>query len=288
MTGPVSVRSIERYVKVDTVADVCGLLDELEGTTAGELVFMAEGERRAGSVYVEDARICWAAADGLSRRLTELLVSYAAVDGETMEALFLRCKEERVPLGEYLVGRGIVRPEDLRDALARHTVESLAALAEPGRRAGWCPRPPPRAGYSPRFTFGTGEVLARSTAVLDEKMARLAATELAARFAEDEWAAAFVRSASSGAPAPIALHGQGPPTARDLVRVAKWAVSSLDVLAVCGAKNATLVVESPRPRPRHELFVAFCQGALVLAGETIAPCPARITHPRAPTLRPRG
>lgn len=230
----------ERRVPAETVADVCAFVDDLDGP-AGEIV--VEHEAGRGAVFVEDGRVCWAAAPGLSRRLGELLVSYASIDRAQMEALFFRCKEERKPLGEVLVAEGIVSARDLRAVLARHTTESLLALVGPRRRALFRPRP--RGGYSPQFTFGTAEIVTRAAATLDRETAERAEAGLEEWLAREAWGAAFVRRPTRAVPEPIALVGRGPATARDLASVAKWAASALDVVAAFGKEGATLYVLRP-------------------------------------------
>lgn len=281
-----SRRSVARYVSLETTEDLCAFVDELDHGSAGQLVFATE--RTRGTVYVEDARICWAAAEGLSGRLTELLVAKATVDSDEMETLYRRCKSERTPLGEYLVSSGIVSGGDLRAALARHTVESIRALACSGGVAAWCPRP--RGGYSARFTFGTSEVLTRAGAASDEARSTRAAEELEECFSEGEWACALVRDASRAAPSPIALHGDPPPAARDLTRMAKWAVSSLDMAEAFRAVDAMLSVELPRARrtERREVLVAFRHEGIVYVGEATTHAPARVLHRRARAKRQRG
>ncbi len=287
MTVEVASRQfVARYVSLETTEDLCAFVDELDLGSAGQLVFATE--RTKGAVYVEDARICWAAAEGLSARLTELLVANAKVRSHEMETLYRRCKAERTPLGEYLVGTGIVSAADLRAALARHTVESIRALATAGAVAAWCPRP--RGGYSPRFTFGTSEVLARAGAASDEARSARAASELEACFSEGEWGCALVRDESRAAPSPIAVHGAPPESARELSRVAKWATSSLDMTEAFRAFDAMLTVDLPRERrtPRREVIVAFGHEGIVYVGEATAQAPARILHRRTRAKRQRG
>lgn len=263
MIEPSSQHS-ERRLSAESVTDVCTFVDDLDGP-AGEIVVDCDDAR--GAVFVEDGRICWAAATGLSRRLSELLVAHTGVARESMEAIFLRCKAERRPLGEFLVAEGIVQPRDLRSALERHTVESLLALTGRGRRAVFRPRP--RGGYSPQFTFGTSELLTRASATEDPAAADVAEAELERWLSREAWGAAFVRRPSRATPDPIALRGHGPQTARDLLGLAKWAASALDVVSIFGAKDAILGVLRPecvRVRGR-DFLVAWSRGGLVCVGE---------------------
>lgn len=281
MISTASLRAIKRSVSFETVAEVCDFVDGLDGTAVGELV--VADANAVGVVFVEKARICWAAATGLGRRLTELLMARAAVDEETMETYYRTCKAERVPLGEYLVGRGIVGADDLRAALAQHTVESLRRLAGPGQRAGWCPKE--RGGYSPRFTFGTAELLARAGEVDEAESARAIREEMEQCFFSGEWAAAFVRSPQRAQPVPIAIIGEAPASAAELVRVGAWAASALDVAGALAAgerDEPVLAVQLPRPaRPERAMRVAFRHGGMLVAGESSERGPARILNRRA-------
>lgn len=278
--SPVSRRNVARWIAVDDVFDVCAFVDELDRGTAGELVVADELAR--GTVFVEDARICWAAASGLAPRLTALLMERACVDAATMETFFRSCKADGVPIGEYLVGRGIVSAADLRAALAQHTVESLGRLTGNGRRAAWVPRA--RGGYNPRFTFGTSEVIALTTAACEADLASVARAELARCFTGGDWGAAFVRSARSAVPVPIALRGEVPQAAPRLECIAKWAVSALDIVAAFDADDPLVAVT----QPQGAVLVAFRHHDVVIAGETSAFGPARMLNRRAQARRTRG
>lgn len=278
--------SVGRDVRLGTVAELCAFVDDLELDAAGELLVDAEGAR--GSIYIEHARICWAAAAGLSRRLTELLVERAGLEANTMERLYRACRDEGVPLGEYLVGRGVVSAADLRSALARHTIESLRRLTGPERSGRFRRRR--SVGYSPRFTFGTAEVLVQSGAVTREEAARRAEVEMTACFAPGGWGAAFVRSTDRAAPEPIALHGEGPSEAHALSRLARWATSALDMVTAFSTGEPIVAVSLPASRAREgrQSAVAFRLGELVIAGEAGAHCAARILNRRARQQASRG
>lgn len=227
MTAPVSSRETGARLPIRSALDVCSFVDRLERGVVGELV-VESGGRVRGAVFIEGGRICWVAANGLAGRLTQLLARASGVDGATMEGLFRRCRAERVPLGEALVSYGIVEPEELRAALLQHTTESLLALvAEADVCAGFRRRSV--GGYSPRFTFTTSELLTRATAERSKGALRSAEAALASFSAdrEDEWGAAFVRAGAI--PLPVAHVGALPMTATGLLRVGRWAASSLDV-----------------------------------------------------------
>ncbi len=273
---------------VPTVAALCELVDDLDGPAGGavgQLVFT--GERLLnGAVFVEGGRICWAAASGLSRRLTQLLVFSSGVDEVTMEGHFRACSQRGVPLGEHLVSAGIISADDFRHALLIHTAESLNRLCEEGARAIWVPRD--GGGYSPRFTFTSAELLARSRGLLHPMLSRELSDELDVCFREGEWAVAFVRNATSAAPDPVAVRGDWYPSAKMLGRIGKWAASSLDVAGIVHGDAPLLVVALPASLKRSadaDSLVAFVHGGGMIVGETGAQGPGRILNRRAELKR---
>jgi hypothetical protein len=257
--------------------EACTFVDDLGGAIVGELVVNdADGPR--GVVFVEGGRVCWAAARGLAPRLSELLGARAGLEPSEMESLFLACKERRIPLGEHLVSHGVLSAEDLRVALLQHTVESLRYLCAGGARGFWCPRG--GAGYSPRFTFATAELLTQLGATTHASVAARLRPLLESFFGDEDWAAAFVRSETSAFPEPIAVRGAAPHAATSLVRFGKWAASVLDVAVAFSGESAFLSIERTSSSARTAL-VAFRHEGAVVTGETSAHGPARILNRRA-------
>jgi hypothetical protein len=256
---------------LESVFDVCSVVDELEGSATGELVVQRGGAAR-GTVFVERGRVCWAAARGLARRLTELLGERASLPPADMERMFLACKSKGVPIGEHLVACGALRADDLRAALLDHTVESLDHLVG-GAQGVWRPRA--GKGYSPRFTFTSAELLVRSGALRQPATARAARGLIERWFAGSVWAAAFARTASSAYPQPIASAG-AIPCARALIHHGRWAVSTLDVVHTFSGDDALLSVI----RSDTSALVALHEGACVVVGESDAQGPARILNRR--------
>lgn len=269
-----------RDVGLHSGVEACTLIDELGPQAIGELIVSGDDGAR-GAVFVEQGRVCWAAARGLARRLTELLVDRAKLAPSAMESLFTSCKREHVPLGEHLVGQGVLSAEALREALLAHTVESLCCLCEPRARARWCPRS--GNGYSPRFTFATSEIAASIGATNHRACATRLRAVLDDTFASGEWAAAFVRGEGRAAPEPVAIRGSVPP-ATILLRFGKWAASALDVTAVFADDSALLVVERASLQTPTSL-VAFRDADAFVVGETSAHGPARMLNRRAKERR---
>jgi hypothetical protein len=224
-------------------------------------------------VFVERGRVCWAAARGLARRLTELLGARAALPHADMERMFLACRSKGVPIGEHLVACGALRADDLRAALLDHTVESLEHVVG-GAEAAWRPRA--GKGYSPRFTFTTSELLVRSGALRRPSEARAAATLLERWFAGSKWVAAFARTRETAYPEPIAGAG-ALPDARALIRSARWAVSTLDVVGTFSGDDALLtMIRSDDTTALLALHAREC----VVVGESDAQGPARTLNRR--------
>ena len=113
------------------VVDLLERVEELPEGAAGTLVFGSDARPR-GAIFVEDRRICWAAAMGMSRRLTDILRDWAAepLDDLAIERLVDECRTTGRRIGEVLVERGVVTASALSEALIQHTGESLLALSE--------------------------------------------------------------------------------------------------------------------------------------------------------------
>ena len=221
--APVSSREAGVQVTVRSTSDVCTFVDGLDRRAAGELLVHADDA--SGVVFVERGRICWAAARGLARRLTELLLDRApGIDAANLEELFRYCHARSAPLGETLVERGIVSAEDLRSALFVHTAESLTALCRRESRMAWHARKGP--GYSPRFTFTTTELLAESLVGTAGSVSTQMLREIFT--STGEWGASFVRGGAA-LPELVAMHGALPETVASIRGLGKWAASALDV-----------------------------------------------------------
>lgn len=263
--------------------EACAYVDELGEAATGEVVVSGEAGAR-GTVFVERGRVCWAAAHGMARRLTELLGARASLPSEVMESVFTACKRERIPLGEHLLSRGLVSAHDLRATLLQHTMESLSTICTDDARATWHARA--GAGYSPRFTFTTSELVVFAGAREHPSLSTSAGELLGELFGEREWAAAFVRSAASAHPEPVAAHGIVPPSASALLRIGKWASSVLDVAEVFSDDSAFISATRASASGTSSV-VAFRHGATVVAGETGALGPGRVLNHRAQKRRRR-
>lgn len=280
MREPVSARTASVHVPLRSIAEACAFVDDLEPESIGELVVSGSGEPE-GAVFVERGRVCWAAARGLSRRLSELLIARSALSAVDLEDFFWACRARGERFGEALVSRGIVTGDQLRTALLQHSTESLSLLCRTGMSGSWKPRSV--GGYSPQFTFGTAEVLCRAGRTAHEDLATSAAREIVACFAEGEWAAAFVRTPEHASPQPIALPRGAPLSASRLVEAGRWAASALDLAHALQDEDAVVCVDFAA-----RSLVAFRHEGAIVVGESGPHGPARLLNRRAEARRRRG
>lgn len=267
-----------RGMTVRSEVDVCAFIDDLPPDSTGELVLRSGAAKTKGAVFIEDGRICWAAARGLARRLSDLLAASAHLDREAMELLVHACKRDGTPLGQYLVAAGVVTADELRSALLKHTAESLHMMCDAGASAEWNVR---RSGqYSPSFTFTTTELLPRALAEGHAPLAASIASELAEAFPGRDWGAAFARGGWRAAPDPIAVQGAWPDKVEVLFRLGRWAASALDVTTPLHDASAFVSAFTGT-----SAIVAWRSGDAILAGFTHNAGPARLLNLRARARR---
>lgn len=280
MIEAVSSRETGPFFTVRGAMDVCHLVDGFPVEMTGELVVTQGEDRVRGAIFIERGRVCWAAAHGLAPRLTELLIAQSGVDTTTMQRLYRECRKDGLPLGEQLVARGIVSAEQLRSALAQHTVESIDALCVGEATARFRPR---AGGYNPQFTLNTSEILTQYGA----RKNVVASTEGEARLrpfasgAAEEWGALFVRDRSAAFPIPVATRGHPPDRAVALLRYGRWAACTLDVAAAVNDSDVFVSTKQADGR----FFVAWHVEGAFVAGCMLAQGPARVLHQRAERRR---
>lgn len=149
----------------DSVLRVLSELESLPAEANGALAF-GEGLTVSGVVLVEHGRVCWAAAHGLRRRLTDHLreACEPKLSHDEVEALVAACRIESKPVGEALVSQGRITPEGLRAALLQHTAESLSSGEHWTAAARWVPHK--ARGYQSAYTFHPVELLSYASASL--------------------------------------------------------------------------------------------------------------------------
>lgn len=139
-------------------------LDELEPGATGALVVTRQ-HLPIGTLFLEGGRVCWAAAHGRARRLSDLLCEHhePRLDHRTLERVLAQCRTWNQPLGEALLDSGLLTEDELRAALLEHTAESLEVIAAADEvELTWVEHR--RHRYDARFTFTLSElVLASAT-----------------------------------------------------------------------------------------------------------------------------
>lgn len=244
--------------------DAGRFVDRLSHADVGELV-VTRGEEVVGGLYVECGRICWVAAKGRGRHLSDLLAVAAGVAPSALARHFDRCRDSKVPLGEDLVARGIVTADALRSALLLHSAECLQVLCGPDVSAHWQPR---SRGYNSKFTFSTTELISRTHALRWPAVAAAADSVLRRHFRAEagDWGAAFVRCRERGAPLSIAVIGAFPEKVLDLANDAEVSASALEALSKARA-TLLLAVEGDRTRCAFRQADCLFVGGVSAGGE---------------------
>lgn len=173
-----------------------------------------------GGVFVEDGRVCWAAAKGMANRLTDLLAQKAR-PGVDLAAVYRQCRDAHRPLGEALVESGAVSVDDLAMSLRRHTAESLIEIVNVASTGTWTARD---GGYAPQFTFTPLETYFDVVEIVLGGLHRMGATELSVLARPERRGAAF--APLGDVIVPIACSGEV--VLRDLWILGAWASSLRD------------------------------------------------------------
>jgi hypothetical protein len=207
---------------LDAAASILDAVQALPRDAAGVLSF---GDR--GVILVEDQRICWAIAQGMTTSLTELLARRRSppVPRALLERVYKRCRDERRPLGLGLVESGLLTAKETRAAFREHHASALRQLAGAAGEAEFRATSP--SCDDPRFSFASAELLvalAPQERVLDTRRAR---SQLAELPMDEVWAVAFARSA---APSLLAVAGNCELAPSALLSLVRWA-SELSALS---------------------------------------------------------
>jgi hypothetical protein len=185
-------------VEWGSLMDALLRVEQLGPADCGMLSFAGS----SGGIFVERGRICWVAARGLQRRLSDLLRAHGSVDSAQLERIYQRCRSEGTLLGQTLVAEGLLQPVELEYALRRHSAECLVALCRVSQATIWASHP--GRGYAPRFTFRPLDLLFDSVALLYPDLRLEAFEELSAYGGPGRNAVAFVLDTENGALLPLA------------------------------------------------------------------------------------
>lgn len=251
-----------------TIVELLERVEELPEGATGTLVIRGGGSP-GGAILVDDRQVCWVAAQGLGRRLSDLLRAQAvrAIPTEELEQIVAQCRESGEPLGEALLARGLIGEQALVRAIKRHSTESLIAVGRGSPEVTWVPR---EGGFAPRHHVATASLLAEvgATARWNGHAPSLGwMTEVAVRGA----AFATPPGAPSSQLTPVAELGLGKLGARGLLELGSYAAASLDALRAADPQVACALFDDELGhrcagwRRGVLLHVAVCDDDVALA-----------------------
>ncbi|MCA9603974.1 MAG: hypothetical protein KC619_00135 [Myxococcales bacterium] len=234
-------------------------VEELPATEVGALV-VERGHGREGAILIEGGRVCWAAAERMPRRLSDLLIGRAdGLDAAGLQQIYRRCRSEGRPFGECLVAGGLITADGLRAALLDHTVDALATLAGlPGTKHLWMSRA--ERSYDPRFTFSTMELATVAAARELDQASRAGSEALQAVLPSGVVGFALFRGGGASRPVLVAHHGADAIGLADVAQLERWATGALDIATAFGP-SARWVVANDGQGHAH---VGWIERGLVL------------------------
>lgn len=243
---------------------VIPLLEEIEAlpeAATGALMF---GPPNQGTVLVENGRICWAGAQGMERRLAELIRTYADEPPESkrVEEVYKRCKRDSIPVVKALVDSGLVSLDGLREVIRQHTSEALLALTrEPPQEApSWVAHK--SHSYDAKFTFEPVELLVSVGGVCHPDLSGRAKMDFEGLLRSGVYAVAFARPPGATAPAPLYRSPGAYFTLRQMMALGRWAFSALDV---CNTYSARARIASTLVDPGEYLVAWQSRGIVSVA-----------------------
>jgi hypothetical protein len=194
-------------------------IEQLPSDSTGAFV-CGDTAEAAGSVLVERGRVCWAVANSMRRRLTDIMrfQREPPLAAEELEQVYADCRKAGRPLGEVLLERGIVTEVGLRSALRQHSAEAIALLSFPPRRCVWQPRE--HTSYDPKFTFSAAELMVSLGALVDVAATRTARLRLRYALAGAGSGAGFIDAAKT--PIPVAAVNEDSISVENLRMLGDW------------------------------------------------------------------
>jgi len=256
------------HARNSSVVDMRGVVQLLErvedlGPGANGTLFLDGASGPGGAVFVDNRQICWAAGRGQSRRLTDMLIERSdTLSRDEVEEVIRACRASEQPIGQALVGSGLVTAAQLETALIDHTSESLIALSRSSAAPRWVEH---RNGFSPRWRLAPTDALAHVAALA----AGIAAPNV--EWITEVGAAVVVygRSTSLGI-VPVATSGTDNLGVRDMAELGPWIASEMDLgRAIDGeARNVVLNTAAGLALSAWSeddlLYAVFCPGKNVL------------------------
>lgn len=145
--------AVPRFV----VSPLAGLLSEIRSGSTGE--FIAAGEGLEVHVYLQAGRIAWGTTSSDRLVFQRTLTEQFGVPRETLSTTLSEGAKMGRPLGEMLVGEGLLSLEQVRTALWAQVSATLWSLAgAKGDRWVFLPRGDRFMTYDARMTFTLDEV----------------------------------------------------------------------------------------------------------------------------------
>ena len=138
---------------------VVHVLRNVAQRNSGALVRRRPDGSAAGAILADAGRVCWARSASQRARMSDLLLADPCqpLTRVVLEQAVRACREQRRPLGEYLLNLGLVDAPTLRSALLRHTCEAVLDLANEDMQWEWLEHRGP--GYNAALTFSPADVL---------------------------------------------------------------------------------------------------------------------------------
>ncbi|MET0386285.1 MAG: hypothetical protein ABW321_10025 [Polyangiales bacterium] len=247
------VNSELSHLAHDRLIAAMRVVESLPPSARGALLVGPQDEP-LGTILIENNRVCWGAASGMSGRLRDILRSHCQVSirDDELDAVYDRCRRESRPISDVLEVSGLVTPDHMRAALKQHTIESLLAVDAAvailcgGDALTWPMQWIEHGGrgYNPRYTFGAVEVLAAAGAQrLQESDAKCMIDHLD-ELADPSSALVAFSFEPDGTPIYVGATTWLPIDLQDLLALTTWAEAALGASSGFSAAVARACVES--------------------------------------------
>ncbi len=250
---------VDGRIDPDCVVPIARRIEALGASACGALRFERGGEH-VGDILVERGRVCWAAAERMAARLTDILrgLTSPPLEQDAIEWTYARCRESGQPLGEALIEAGMITAAALERAIRQHTAEALVRLALSGARAEFTPHA--RRGYQARFTIAPAHLLAVAGELRNRPLAAAARAELERRLPAEATGVAVARAGGHRL-MHLALFRPGALTVDDIDGLGRAAAGGLDVAQLLDPARRVVMTRSWH----GDALVAWSAGPLMFA-----------------------